>query len=97
MTASLPLIAAAPWLLPLFGLAAGFALGLFHFHSLRWNCAFFARGQAGRALLLQLARLALVGLVLFGLARLGAGPLLGGALGLVIGRMLMMRRERDTG
>ena len=89
-------IALPPLLLLPLGLVAGLALGLFHFRALRWNCAFFAHGQAGRALLLQLTRLALAGLVLYGLARLGAGSLLAGALGFFGARALVMRREREA-
>lgn len=93
MTAALSL---PPLLLLFLGLAAGFALGQFHFRSLRRICACYVEGQAVRALLLQLARLVLAGLVLFGLARLGAGPLLAGGAGFFLGRVVIMRGERKV-
>jgi F1F0 ATPase subunit 2 len=75
-----------------FGLAAGALLGLAHFGSLWWNTGLYARGGAAAALVIQLARFAVLGLVLAGLAHLGAMPLLAGALGLIAVRHLVVRR-----
>lgn len=84
-----------------FGLAAllaGLALGLFHFSSLRRVSALYlSGGPVWRALTLQLARFAfLIGLFVL-LARAGATPLLAGALGLLIGRAVVLRSSREAG
>lgn len=77
------------------GLLLGLATGLVHFATLRRVTALYLAGTApARALGLQLARLALVALVLAGLARLGAGALLAGALGLMLAREAVLRRAR---
>lgn len=75
-----------------FGMAVGALLGLIHFGSLWWNTTLYARGGAGAALMIQLARFAVLVLVLAGLARLGAVPLLAGAAGLIAVRHLVVRR-----
>jgi len=76
----------------LLGLAVGLLLGLAHFGSLWWNVGLLASGGALRALGLQLLRFTLLAGVLFGLAKLGAAALLGGGLGLLIARGLLLRR-----
>ena len=87
--APLPLPAAV-----LLGLAAGFALGLFHFASLRRVTALYLAGRGGRALALQLGRLGALagGLALLALA--GAVPLLSGAAGVLAGRAVVLARAR---
>lgn len=74
------------------GLGVGAVLGLAHFASLAWNTRLYARGGAALGLAVQLARLALVVAVLYGLVRLGAGALLAGALGFLAARHVVMRR-----
>jgi len=76
------------------GLAVGFIVGLVHFLGLRPTAALFAAGRPGRALALQVARFALVGLVFFALTRLGALVLVAGLGGLLIARGLVLRRIR---
>lgn len=76
----------------LFGLAVGALLGLVHFGALWWNTRLYTQGGAALALAVQLGRFALLGLVLAGLAKLGALPLLAGALGLLLVRPLVVRR-----
>jgi F1F0 ATPase subunit 2 len=76
----------------LLGLAAGAALGLAHFASLAWNTRLYVSGGAARAFAVQLLRLAVLAAALAGLARLGAPPLLAGALGLLLARRLVLRR-----
>lgn len=79
--------------LSLLGLMLGFAAGLAHFATLRKVTALYLTGGApGRALALQLARLVLLTALLAGLALLGAGPLLAGALGVVLARAVILRR-----
>ncbi len=75
------------------GFAAGFAVGLVHFGSLWWNAQMFARGgRLAIAFALQIGRFALLVAVCIGLARLGALPLLSGALGLLLARGILLRR-----
>ncbi len=64
------------WLLSLIGFACGLGAGLLHFLTLRRIAQMYLGGtHAGRAVLLQAGRLALLGAVLAGLAQLGALPL----------------------
>jgi hypothetical protein len=84
------------WLIALAALAVGLALGFLHFRSLRRAADAFARGEAGRALALQLVRLALLGLFLFAAARAGALALLAAALGIFIGRAVVMHRKESV-
>ena len=81
--------------LTLLGFALGIALGLAHFASLRRVTAMYLSGGSPvRAVLLQLARLALLGGVLLLFAQLGAAPLLASALGVLIAREAVLRRAR---
>jgi F1F0 ATPase subunit 2 len=74
------------------GLAVGVLLGLAHFGSLWWNAQLFLSGGAFRAFGVQLIRFGILLAVLAGLAKLGALPLLSGALGLLLARGLLIRR-----
>ncbi|HVJ32726.1 MAG TPA: ATP synthase subunit I [Terriglobia bacterium] len=87
-----------PWFITVFAaLIAGVALGLLHFSALWWNCRSFAEGRIGFALLVQLARFAILILAFVGLVKLGAGPLLAAALGLLLARGAVRRRvERQA-
>ncbi|MGE0224824.1 MAG: ATP synthase subunit I [Acetobacteraceae bacterium] len=76
----------------LFGLLAGSLIGFVHFGSLWWNTRLFGRGDALPALGLQVLRLGLLALVLFGLTKAGAVPLLTGTLGLLMARRVLLRR-----
>ena len=80
----------------LFGFGVGLALGLVHFGSLWWNTRAFLSGSASRAFAIQLLRFGVLLLGLAGLAKLGALPLLTGALGLFLARGLMLRRLGRT-
>jgi F1F0 ATPase subunit 2 len=75
-------------------LLIGVLLGLAHFRTLRTVSEGYSGGRAGRAALLQLLRMAVVVVVLYALARLGAGALLAGALGLLAARSVVVRRVR---
>jgi F1F0 ATPase subunit 2 len=81
-----------PLVAPLLGLAAGLCLGFVHFATLRANTRLFTQGRVLPALLIQLARFALLVLVLALLARLGALSLLCGALGLFVMRGPVLRK-----
>lgn len=76
------------------GLAAGALVGLFHFATLRWSTTLYLDRKFALGLGLQLVRLAVVGLVLFILAHIGAGTLLAGALGLTAVRRPFLHRAR---
>jgi F1F0 ATPase subunit 2 len=76
----------------LIGLVAGLVVGAFHFTSLWWNTRFFTTGAAGKAIALQLGRIAVAVAVLTLLARLGLAALLCGALGFLVARPLLVWR-----
>lgn len=74
------------------GFIAGFIVGVPYFASLWWNTQLFASGSAGKAIALQLGRIAVAVTVLFLLARLGLVTLLFAALGFLVVRPLVLRR-----
>ena len=74
------------------GLITGLLVGAFHFASLWWNTRLFSTGAAGRAIALQLGRIAVAVGVLMLLARLGFVALLCGALGFLVARPLLVWR-----
>ena len=74
------------------GLIAGLLIGGFHFTSLWWNTRFFATGAAGKAIALQLGRIAVAVAVLTLLTRLGLAALMCGALGFLVARPLLLWR-----
>ena len=75
------------------GLIAGLLIGAFHFSSLWWNTQFFTTGAAGKAVALQLVRIAVAVGVLTLLARLlGLAALLSGGLGFMVARPLLLWR-----
>jgi hypothetical protein len=55
----------------------------------------YLAGRAMRAVAVQILRLAVMGGVLFALVRLGALPLLAGALGIAAARVIVLRRKRE--
>lgn len=76
------------------GLSTGLLVGAFHFSSLSWNTRLFAQGSAGKAVALQLGRIAVAVAVLILLARLlGFAALLCGALGFLVARPLLLWRS----
>lgn len=76
------------------GLIAGFVAGLIHFTTLHRNVELLAFGSPGKALAMQCARLGLLLVILFVLAKLGAWTLLCGAAGLLVARWITLRRYR---
>ncbi len=96
MTDPLPFLADMRPLSPLAGAAIGAALGgvlgLVHFSTLWLNTRLYADGRPGRAVVLQILRFAVLVAVFYGLARLGAVPLISGALALVAVRLVVVRR-----
>jgi hypothetical protein len=85
------------YLLPLLAAALGIAMGVLHFATLeRVTRLYLKGGSVGQAVALQVARLGLVTAFFVGLALLGAKPLLAGALGLLIGRAIVLRRKREA-
>jgi F1F0 ATPase subunit 2 len=75
------------------GLIVGLLLGGFHFSSLSWNTRLFAAGAAGKAIALQMGRIAVAVGALIALARLlGLAALLCGGLGFLLARPLLLWR-----
>ncbi len=74
------------------GALGGALLGYVYFRALWWNVALIDRGSTATALFLFLARFALLGAILFFIARFGALPLLAAAAGLLVARRIAMRR-----
>ena len=96
MNGSIAMLPALPMLLALAAyLLVGVLLGLVYFSALWWNVQLMGRrGRKAAAIGLMLGRLALM-IGLLGLAsRDGALPLLLMALGVLIGRAIVMRRLR---
>lgn len=72
--------------------AAGVAVGMIFFSALRWGARVLVEGGAvSSAFALTLGRFLLVGALLIFAARTGASPLLAAAVGIFIGRFLVMR------
>jgi hypothetical protein len=67
------------------GLAAGFMLGLVHFRTLRLVSDRLVQGDI-TAIALQLGRFVVLAVALFGLAKLGAVPLLAAMAGIIVAR-----------
>ncbi|WP_165354791.1 ATP synthase subunit I [Tropicimonas sp. IMCC6043] len=76
------------------GLAFGLALGIFHFATLRRVTALYLGDAPARAVTLQILRLALLACLMVALALLGAPALVTGALGVVLGREIVLRQAR---
>jgi F1F0 ATPase subunit 2 len=74
------------------GLATGFLIGVLHFGSLSWNARLFTTGAAGKAIALQMGRIAVAVAVLTLLARLGFAALLCGGLAFLVARPLLLWR-----
>lgn len=77
--------------LGLAGFVAGFGAGLLHFRSLYAVARRFVAGDRTAALL-QIARLALLGVFFYVLARLGAQVLVAGAAGVLLARRRVLSR-----
>jgi F1F0 ATPase subunit 2 len=78
------------------GLISGLLIGGFHFASLWWNTRLFTTGDAGKAIALQLGRIAVAVAALTLLARLGLAALLCAALGLLVARPLLLWRFEES-
>ena len=76
------------------GSITGFAAGLVHFSTLRHNVQLLASGSVTRALAMQIARLGLLLVILFGLTKLGPWTLLWGAFGVLVARSVVLHRIR---
>ena len=80
------------------GLVIGLLLGLVHFATLKRVAALYTSGGGiGKALALQLARFALLAFVMIGVAQLGPMPLIAAAAGMLAGRWVILRRNREAG
>jgi len=87
-----PPVTAGTLLAVAIGLATGAVLGLVHFATLRWTTDLYLGKGIAYGFGLQILRFAVLGLVLFALARLGAAALLSGALGLLVMRRIVLKR-----
>ena len=79
-----------------FGGLAGFTLGLAHFLSLSRVVQMLVGGPVGLGLVLQLVRFAVLGGALYEIAQLGPLPLLAALAGVILARVLVLRRSRPT-
>lgn len=77
------------------GLGAGAVLGVVHFGTLKWNTELYLGRSTALGPGLQILRFAVLVAVFFALAKLGAGALLSGALGLLVIRRLFLSRARN--
>lgn len=83
-------------LLALAGLAAGFALGVLHFATLSRVTDMLLSGPVLLPMVLQLARFGVLGAAMYGLALLGAVPLIAAAIGITLARVVIVRRTKGT-
>jgi F1F0 ATPase subunit 2 len=74
------------------GFIAGLVVGVAYFASLWWNTRLFTTGSSGKAIALQLGRMAAAVAVLILLARLSLVTLLFGALGFLVARFSLLWR-----
>lgn len=81
-----------PLLQLLAAFAAGVAIGLGYFTLLGRNLELYMAGAAVAGAALQAGRFLLVAAVLFGAVQFGAGALISCALGLLVGRYIVLRR-----
>jgi F1F0 ATPase subunit 2 len=84
--------AGGPLLGAVCGAVVGYGVGALYFGSLRWTAEAWVAGAVVRAVASQIGRLALVAIVLFGLAKIGPAALLCGALGVLAARHVAVRR-----
>lgn len=76
------------------GLAVGYVAGLLHFRSLKGVARRLARGD-WTAIAIQMARLALLGVLLFILTRWGAQTLLAGTAGIFLARRRVLAKAES--
>jgi F1F0 ATPase subunit 2 len=72
------------------GFMAGLVIGVAYFASLWWNTRLFTTGSPGRAIALQLGRIAAAVAALILLARFSLVALLFGALGFLVARFSLL-------
>ncbi|MEJ2456672.1 MAG: ATP synthase subunit I [Novosphingobium sp.] len=82
------------WLEAAGALLLGLVLGFVHFGTLASVSEDYLAGRTTRAITVHVLRMAVMVAVLFALVKLGAIPLLAGALGIVIARAMVLRRTR---
>lgn len=74
------------------GVIAGFLAGVLHFSSLWWNARLFTTGSAGKAIAVQMGRIAVAVVVLTLLARLSLAAVLSGGVAFLVARPFMVWR-----
>ena len=73
---------------------AGACLGAAHFGSLWWSVILIRDGRTGLGVAVQSLRFVALAAALVLVARLGAAPFLAASAGVLVARMLLMRRAR---
>jgi F1F0 ATPase subunit 2 len=73
------------------GFVVGLIIGVVHFASLHWNARLFAAGSAGKAVALQLGRIAVVVATLLLLVLVSPFASLLGAVGFSLARARLLR------
>lgn len=79
-----------------FGAVAGFALGLVHFLTLARIVGMLVGGSVALGLALQLVRFGVLGAALYWIAQLGPLALLAALPGVLLARMIVLRRGGRT-
>jgi F1F0 ATPase subunit 2 len=73
---------------------AGAGVGAAHFGSLWWSVILIRDGQTGLGVAVQSLRFVVLAAALVLITRLGAGPFIAAATGVLAARALLMRRYR---
>ncbi|WP_080424871.1 ATP synthase subunit I [Burkholderia ubonensis] len=73
------------------GGTAGAVAGAAYFAALHANARWYARHAMAVAVVMQVLRFGMLGLMLYGLARLGSAALLSGLAGIVVARHVAVR------
>lgn len=78
------------------GLVGGVLVGLFHFSSLWWNTRLLVSERAGKAIVLQVARLAVTATTLAILTWLGPLALVSAGVGFFVARTFTVQRLGES-
>lgn len=76
----------------LFGLVAGALIAVAHVRTLAPGVSWLTAGRTGSAIALLIGRMVALAAALLGLALLGRGVLLGGVIGLLVARAVLIHK-----